>query len=185
MNNRHIFGVIGGLVACSFSLFAADPLPRAIIKTSEGDFVVEIDSGSAPRAATQFKQFVRDNVYRDSTFDQVPDGNEIQGGKPGPHCRKYSGGGNFSPAKAAPGEFTLSHKSGAVVFARTVGSCNPDKTCNSTQFCIYLEDKPQNEGEFTVFGHVVEGMEVVRKIADRLKQDPKQPVKIKDVHIAN
>ena len=185
MKNHHALGALGLFVFCSFSLFAADPLPRATVKTSEGDIVLEIDTASAPRAAAQFKQFVRENVYRDSTFDQVPDGNEIQGGTPGPKCRKYSGSGNFSSAKGSPGEFALKHTSGAVVFGRTAGSCNPDKTCNSTQFCIYLEDKPQNEGEFTVFGRVVEGLDVARKIADRLKQDPKQPVKISSVQIAH
>lgn len=177
--------MIGMFAALSASLFAVDSLSRATIKTTEGNIVIELDRASAPHAVSQFKQFVRDNVYGDSTFDQAPDGNEIQGGKPGGRCRNHSGSGNFSHTKGSPGEFALKHTSGAVVFARTVGSCNPDKTCNSTQFCIYLEDKPQNEGEFTVFGRVVEGMDVVQKIAERLKQDPKQPVKITSVHILN
>lgn len=165
---------------------AADPLPRADVMTSEGNILIELDRVSAPKAVAQFRQFISNSVYDDSTFDQVPDGNEIQGGKPGPKCRiELSGAGNFSSVKAPPGEFALKHTVGAVVFARTVGSCNPDKTCNSSQFCIYLEDKPQNEGEFTVFGRVVEGMDVVRKIAARINQDAKRPVKIESVRMVD
>ncbi len=165
-------------------LSAADSLPRAALVTGEGTVLIELDPVAAPKAVAQFKEFVREGVYDDSSFDQVPDGNEIQGGKPGPRCRiKLSGSGNFSSAKAPPGEFALKHTAGAVVFARTVGSCNPDKTCNSSQFCIYLEDKPQNEREFTVFGRVVEGLDVVRKIADRIRQDAEQPVKLENVRL--
>lgn len=154
--------------------------------TSEGTVLIELDPVAAPKAVAQFQQFVRDSVYDDSSFDQVPDGNEIQGGKPGPKCRiKLSGSGNYSSSKAPPGEFTLKHSVGAVVFARTVGSCNPGKTCNGSQFCIYLEEKPQNEKEFTVFGRVVEGLDVVRKIADRIRQVSKQPVTIEHVQLVD
>ncbi len=165
---------------------ADNPLPRAALVTGEGAVLIELDPVAAPKAVAQFQQFVRDSVYDESSFDQVPDGNKIQGGKPGPKCRiKLSGSGNFSSAKAPPGEFALRHTAGAVVFARTVGSCNPDKTCNSSQFCIYLEDKPQNEREFTVFGRVVEGLDVVRKIAYRIRMDAKQPVKIENVRLVD
>lgn len=52
--------------------------------------------------------------------------------------------------------------------ARTTGSCNPAKSSNSTQFTIYRKDIPTSEGEFTVFGYVSEGMEVVEAIAEHL-----------------
>lgn len=185
MRIHHALAILPLLALWNGPVNAADQLPpHAEVKTSEGTIVIELDRMAAPKAVAQFQQFVRGGVYDRSVFDQVPDGNEIQGGKPGPDSRiKLSAAGNFSSALAPPGEFTLKHTEGAVVFARTVGSCNPAKTCNSSQFCIYLEDKPQNEGEFTVFGRVVEGMDVVRKIAGRIKPDAKQQVGIESVSL--
>lgn len=175
-----LFLISGGVLP----LRAGESSSRAVVKTDAGDILIELDASAAPHAVAQFQKFAEEKVYLDSNFDQAP-GSAIQGGKPGSQKGEHSESGNFACTKGAPAEFALKHVRGAVVFARTVGGCNPVKANNSTQFCIYVDDKPQNENEFTVFGRVVEGMDVVEKIRGQIRRDPPQPVKIQNVVLAS
>jgi peptidyl-prolyl cis-trans isomerase B (cyclophilin B) len=57
-----------------------------------------------------------------------------------------------------------------------VGDCNRTKSSNSTQFYIVRKTFPGDDGEYSVFGHVVRGMDVVDRIAALLARDPKTPI---------
>ncbi len=153
------------LLALSCSGGVAQVTDVISIETAQGNIKVELHGKDCPQNVAAFKAFVRKQVYTGSAFHtRGPD--YIFGGKPGPHAVKAMGeSGNFSAQKAPPGEFTLEHRRGALIVARTAGSCNPDKRTNSTQFTISLEDSPTTSREYTAIGYVVEGMEAVDKIA--------------------
>jgi cyclophilin family peptidyl-prolyl cis-trans isomerase len=161
-------------VVCS-SADEAKQGQRVEIRTELGSIVVELDPASSPRTCEAFLSYIQQHVYQGSNFHQK-DEEDIQGGGPGPETKGFSSSGNFFE-NAPPGEFKLKHVRGAIGLARTVGDCNPTKSSNSTQFYIMWKDEPKDDGEFSVFGHVVKGMEVVDRIADVLGKDKDMPVK--------
>lgn len=169
-----------GLVAClglMSGLMADDIKPgqQVEIRTTLGTIVVELDPASSPRTCGAFLSYIHKNVYQQSGFYQKDEG-DIQGGKPGPQAIGFSGSGNFS-YHAPAGEFGLKHVRGAIGLARTVGDCNPKKLSNSTQFYIMWKDEPKDDGEYSIFGHVIRGMEVVDRIADALAKNKTAPIK--------
>lgn len=145
------------------------------IRTELGTIVVELDPASSPRSCEAFLSYTQQKVYQGSGFKQT-DTADIQGGYPGPQAKGFSGSGNFFH-DAPPGEFKLKHVRGAIGLARTVGDCNPAKTSNSTQFYIMWKDEPTDDGQYSVFGHVVRGMDVVDQIAKSLSKRNAPPVK--------
>ena len=64
-----------------------------------------------------------------------------------------------------PAEIELEHVRGAIAMARTSDEVNPERASSGSQFYITLEATPQLDGAYTVFGEVVEGMDVVESIA--------------------
>jgi peptidyl-prolyl cis-trans isomerase B (cyclophilin B) len=62
-------------------------------------------------------------------------------------------------------EIQLPHVQGAIATARQADQINPERASSGSQFYIALEPLPQLDGAYTVFGHVIEGMEVVQSIA--------------------
>jgi cyclophilin family peptidyl-prolyl cis-trans isomerase len=64
-----------------------------------------------------------------------------------------------------PAEIGLKHKKGSIAMARLGDQVNPNKESSGSQFYIALQDLPQLDGEYTVFGNVVSGLEVIEKIA--------------------
>jgi cyclophilin family peptidyl-prolyl cis-trans isomerase len=165
-------------VFCQASRSVADSgaaLPQVEIKTSMGTIVVKLDPVSAPRTCDAFLSYIHRDVYQGSAFYTV-EAHDIQGGRPGFRAVGFSSSGNFF--KDAPaGEFALKHIRGAVGLARTVGDCNPTKSTNSTQFYIMREDFPKDDGQYSIFAHVVRGMDVVDRIAGSLAADKNAAIK--------
>jgi cyclophilin family peptidyl-prolyl cis-trans isomerase len=168
-------GMVWFCLASGLSAEEVRPGQQVEIRTALGTIVVELDPVSSPRSCEAFLSYIRQHVYQDSNFHQK-DEEDIQGGGPGPYAKGFSGSGNFFH-NAPPGEFKLKHVRGVIGLARTVGDCNPTKSSNSTQFYILWKDEPKDDGEFSVFGHVIRGMEVVDQIADALGKDKTKPVK--------
>ena len=159
------------------ALIAEDVKPgqQVEIRTTLGSFVVELDPASSPGACRAFLSYIRQHVYQESSFYQK-DEEDIQGGRPGLYAQGFSRSGNFVH-DPPPGEFKLTHVRGAVGLARTVGDCNPTKSSNSTQFYVMVKDEPKDDGEYSIFGRVISGIDVVDKIANALSADKTQPVK--------
>lgn len=180
MNIPKRWFVAGMIWACCLSgLMASDAVKsgqQVEIRTAMGVIVVDLDAVASPQSCAAFLSYIRQHVYDQSAFHQKDEA-DIQGGRPGPRTSQFSRSGNFFE-NAPPGEFKLKHVRGAIGLARTVGDCNPMKTSNSTQFYIMLKDEPKDDGNYSVFGHVVRGMDVVDKIAAALALDKTKPVKL-------
>jgi cyclophilin family peptidyl-prolyl cis-trans isomerase len=128
----------------------------ATIKTSKGNVVVELDAQSAPQTTNNFVFLSRDGFYDNLTFHRVEPGFVIQGGDP-------RGNGTGGPGYNIPPEIKLKHTKGAIAMARQGGP--PQTTPNSgSQFYITLDATPFLDGNYTAFGYVTSGMEVVQKI---------------------
>jgi cyclophilin family peptidyl-prolyl cis-trans isomerase len=140
-----------------------------IINTVFGDIKVEFYSQDAPKTVENFIKLAKEGFYDGLLFHRIVPGFVIQGGDPNTrgsmtNRAKWGTGGPGSNVKA---EFNKNkHSRGALSMAR---SQDPDSA--GSQFFIVLKDSNFLDGQYTVFGRVVSGMnDVVDKIAS-LKTD--------------
>lgn len=130
---------------------------RATIQTNKGDIVVSLNAAEAPEYVNNFIFLSRQGFYDGLTFHRVEPGFVIQGGDP-------LGTGNGGPGYTIPGEFNLKHIEGALAMARLPDQVNPNRESSGSQFYITLAPTEFLDGQYSVFGQVEEGMDVVRSI---------------------
>ena len=126
-----------------------------------GKIVMELRPDKAPKTVENFLSLVESGFYNGLIFHRVIKGFMIQGGGMTPEFDQ-------KPCRAIRGEFMangymqndLKHKRGTLSMART---SDPDSA--SSQFFIMHEDAPKLDAQYAAFGQVIEGMEVVDKIA--------------------
>jgi cyclophilin family peptidyl-prolyl cis-trans isomerase len=123
-----------------------------------GKFTVVLDTKQAPKTSENFLKLVNAGFYDCLTFHRLAKGFVVQGGDP-------TGNGTGGPGYTVPAEIGLKHKKGSIAMARLGDQVNPNKESSGSQFYIALQDLPQLDGEYTVFGNVVSGLEVIEKIA--------------------
>jgi cyclophilin family peptidyl-prolyl cis-trans isomerase len=129
----------------------------ATIKTGKGDIVAELYPKDAPQTVNNFVFLASEGFYNNLTFHRVVPGFVIQGGDP-------LGTGTGGPGYNIPPEIKDKHSLGALAMARQGGP--PQTTPSSgSQFYITLAPQPGLDGQYTVFGQVTQGMDVVQKIA--------------------
>ncbi len=129
----------------------------ATIKTAKGNIVAELYPKDAPQHVNNFVFLARDGFFDNLTFHRVVAGFVIQGGDP---LGTSSGG----PGYNIPPEIKGKHSKGALAMARQGGPAQTTPSSGS-QFYITLEAQPGLDGDYTVFGQVTQGMDVVQKIA--------------------
>jgi cyclophilin family peptidyl-prolyl cis-trans isomerase len=130
---------------------------RAIIQTDSGDIVVSLDAAASPEHVNNFIFLSNEGFYDGLTFHRVEPGFVIQGGDP-------LGVGNGGPGYTVPGEFELTHGEGALAMARLPDQVNPNRESSGSQFYITLAPTPFLDGQYSVFGQVEAGMDVVKSI---------------------
>lgn len=129
----------------------------ANIQTTKGLIVCELYPEKAPFSVTNFIALAKGGFYDGLTFHRVVPNFVIQGGDP-------QGTGSGGPGYTVPAEIGLKHHKGALAWARLPDQVNPKKRSSGSQFYIALEATPFLDGEYTVFGQTIQGMDVVEKI---------------------
>lgn len=129
----------------------------ATIDTNMGSFQVTLDGKSAPETVANFIKLANSGFYNSLTFHRIVAGFMIQGGDP-------SGDGTGGPGYTIPAEIKLKHTIGAIAMARMGDQVNPTKASSGSQFYITFAPQPSLDGQYTVFGYVTSGMDVVTKI---------------------
>lgn len=129
----------------------------ATIHTQKGDIVLELDPFYAPQHVNNFVFLARQGFYDGLTFHRWEPDFVLQGGDP-------LGNGTGGPGYLIPAEIGLPHVQGAVAMARKADAVNPEKKSSGSQFYITYRATPFLDGEYTVFGHVIEGFDVVQKM---------------------
>ena len=161
--------------------------PRVAITVSvEGDdgrrsdlgrIVIELYPTEAPRHTENFLKLARDGFYTGLTFHRIVPAFVIQGGDPMSRSNWQSNRlGTGGPGYNLPQEISRKHVRGAVAAARKNDpTVNPNLESSGSQFYICLADLPSlDRAKYTVFGQVVEGMEVVDSIARVKNTGPHQ-----------
>jgi peptidyl-prolyl cis-trans isomerase B (cyclophilin B) len=147
----------------------------ALVHTSQGDFTIRFFHDRAPNHVRNFLDLAASGFYDGTLFHRVVKDFIVQGGDPltkDPKNAYIWGNAGQTDAKGNPitlkPEFNdTSHKRGIVSMAR---SSAPDSA--SSQFFIVLKDYPSLDRQYTVFGEVVKGMDVVDRIAAASDPDP-------------
>ena len=130
-----------------------DPENTMILETSKGRVIIEMRPELAPGHVERIKELVRDGFYDGIVFHRVIDGFMAQTGCP-------HGTGTGGSGRKLKAEFSKEkHVRGTASMARAQ---NPDS--GDSQFFICFDDAPFLNGQYTVWGHVTEGMENVDKI---------------------
>jgi peptidyl-prolyl cis-trans isomerase B (cyclophilin B) len=135
----------------------------AVIKTSEGEMVVQFWNNAAPNTIENFKKLARSGFYDGTIFHRIVKGFMIQGGDPNSKDPgKESSYGQGGPGYKVKAEFNdHSHDRGVVSMAR---SSDPDSA--GSQFFICLAPVRRLDGQYTTFGKLVKGDDVLKKIGD-------------------
>ena len=149
----------------------------AVIQTRFGDIVFGFYEKDALQHTANFKKLGREGFYDGCTFHRVIPNFVIQGGSTGSKDEERSNDGSGGPGYTIPAEIGVKHTRGAVAAARMGDDVNPEKSSNGSQFYICLRDIPHlDAGGYSVFGQVIEGMDVVDKIVGVETDDHDNPL---------
>ncbi|MCX7712665.1 MAG: peptidylprolyl isomerase [Chthoniobacterales bacterium] len=147
---------IGPEVADFYVLFPGEKKPRK--------FVIALYDGVAPQTVANFKELVRRGFYRHHLFHRAIPDILVQTGDPLSR-RRAARTGTGGPGYTLPGEIRLPLQRGCVAMGRLDDAINPAYRSNGSQFFVALCDLPELNGKYTVFGKVIEGMDVLSKIS--------------------
>lgn len=158
-----------------------------ILETSLGDIKIELFEKDAPKHVENFKKLVNSKFYNSTTFHRVIQGFMIQGGDPNSKDNDKSNDGLGGPGYTIPAEINLKHSKGSLAAARLGDQVNPKRESSGSQFYIVTGEASHLDGQYTVFGKVIDGMDIVLKI-EKVKTDvrdnPVEKVEIEKVYFA-
>ena len=129
--------------------------PKAVISTSKGDMTVELWNDVAPNHVENFLKLGREGFYDNLTFHRIIPGFVVQGGCP-------KGDGTGGPGYSIDAEFnSRPHHPGTLSMAR---SADPNSAGSQFFICLTREQCQHLDGQYTGFGQVTEGMDVVEAL---------------------
>lgn len=152
--------------------------PHVILKTKFGEMEIVLFPDLAPKHVESFLKLAKSGFYNGTIFHRILPGFMIQGGDPltkDPANRnKYGTGG---PGYTVSAEFSkVVHEKGILSAART-----QDPNSAGSQFFIMVDKAPHLDGQYTVFGEVVKGVEVAETIVSQprdLKDNPVERIEM-------
>jgi len=139
------------------------PNEVAVIKTSEGDMVVQFCTDAAPNTVENFKKLARQGFYDGTIFHRIVKGFMIQGGDPNSKDpAKENSYGEGGPGYNIKAEFNdHGHERGVISMAR-----GPDPDSAGSQFFLCLAPVRRLDHQYTTFGKLIKGDDVLEKIGD-------------------
>ncbi|MBP7146368.1 MAG: peptidylprolyl isomerase [Acidobacteria bacterium] len=150
----------------------------AVVDTPQGEIAWRFLPDAAPGHVAYVKQLIRSGFYDGTTLHRVIPHFVVQGGDPNSRNADRRDDGEGEADRRLKAEFSgLHYRPGTVGMARDV---DPDS--GSCQFFIALADLPRLDGRYTIFGEVISGLEVARRIADLprdLNDNPLAPVPVR------
>ncbi|MEM1059389.1 MAG: peptidylprolyl isomerase [Verrucomicrobiota bacterium] len=167
----------GALLSASLLLgVSVQAEEKLFLETDDGEIVIKLRPDLAPKHVARITKLANDGFYNGLTFHRVIDGFMAQGGDP-------KGDGTGGSGQKLPAEFSEApFKRGTVAMARA----GHDVNSGDSQFFICLAAAPHLGGQYTVWGEVEDGMDVVDKIK---KGNParngavSEPTKIKTARV--
>jgi peptidyl-prolyl cis-trans isomerase B (cyclophilin B) len=138
------------------------PAENALIKTSYGEMTLAFWPDVAPKTVENFKKLSREGFYDGTAFHRIIKGFMIQGGCPNTKAGKHGIPGTGDPGYKIKAEFNAkSHVRGVISMAR---ASNPDSA--GCQFFICHGDAKFLDKQYTAFGELIKGDDVLERIAN-------------------
>jgi len=135
----------------------------AAIETSQGTIRIRFDRAAAPQTVSNFIRLAQDDFFDGTKFHRVLKAFLIQGGDPNSKEDDRTLWGKGGPGYMIPDEFSEEEFSRGVIAMANVGKPNT----GGSQFFIFLgEEAPLLDGKYTIFGTVIEGMDVADRIGN-------------------
>lgn len=158
-----------------------DPLPQVLMKTTMGDLKIELFEDHCPNAVANFVELVEKNFYNGLFFHRVVPDFCVQGGDP-------KGDGTGGPGYMLPPEFYEGYKKNEY---GTLAMAKPGNTTDQSgsQFYFNVNKAPGGnktlDGKHVVFGKVIDGMDVLEKMANVkvVGSSPQEPLKMLSVTV--
>lgn len=165
----------------SCSVFKPQPKQEVVTISTEMGNIDLVLSDKTPKHKANFLKLTKEGFYNGTTFHRIIDGFMIQGGDPNSKNANPDDDGQGGPGYTIPAEFdpSLTHNPGAIAAARMGDNVNPKKESSGSQFYI-VEGKDGAhflDNNYTVFGQVIRGQEVVERIAEQRKNSFDRPLK--------
>ena len=148
--------------------------PKIVIETEKGTIVIQTFPDKAPKTVAHIVDLVKKNFYNAQRIHRVVKGQLVQWGDKMSRDMTYRewwgrspGGGSGTPIGVAEFNKSLKHKAGSVSMAHAGNPALAD-----SQIFICLAPMPSLDGKHVIFGEVIEGLDVARRLAvvDRLKR---------------
>lgn len=178
---------VAGLTSCGSSLDEV-----AVLETTYGRIVYEFMPEIAPKHMAAFKRMIAAGQFDGTRFHRVIPGKIIQGGDPNSRDDDPEDDGMGQPGQETiPAEFqtAIKHTRGIVSAARR----GDNKDSATSQFFICLDNEPNYDGNYSIFGKVIDGMNVVELIANaptrrdspKFRERPQDPVTITRAYLSS
>lgn len=176
------------MLACSTP---PQPLPEVdpeviVLETEMGRIVIELYTRDAPQHVAAFKKMAADGFFNSTGFHRIIPNTIIQGGDPTSKSDNRAMWGMGLPNQPTiPAEFNSRKHERAIVSAARRGN---DVNSATSQFFICETAKPEWDGQYSIFGRVIEGMNVVGIISNAPRyagsEQPEQIVRITRAYLA-
>jgi peptidyl-prolyl cis-trans isomerase B (cyclophilin B) len=159
-NTIYIRDVVSGV---SRTVIAQTSPKQAVVDTSAGTFVIDLAPDAAPSQTAHFMKLAGEGAYDGTIFHRVVKHGMVQGGDPltkDASKRALYGTGGLNAVKAEPRAPKMTRGSVAAVLVPG----KPDSA--GAQFFIVLADQPSLDNQYSVFGHVADGLDVLQTISE-------------------
>ncbi len=157
----------------------------AILETTYGRIVVDLYEEATPLHAANFKKLMHSGELKNTYFHRIVPNFVVQGGDPNTKNESREDDGLGSIGERLPAEIGQLHLRGTVGAAR---DNNPAKASSGSQFYFCLANLPQLDGNYTVFGKVVEGMNNIDRMAQvarDARDNPLQSIYITETSVVS
>jgi peptidyl-prolyl cis-trans isomerase B (cyclophilin B) len=165
------FAVVVATLAAAYAATVGPEVAVMQIKVGkERDFqqvVIGLYDDAAPATVANFKELCRKRFYNGMRFHRAFPSTLVQTGDPKSRHGAADRSGTGGPGYTIPAEIGRSHLRGTVAMARLPDAINPSKASNGSQFYVCLTPLPKLDGKYTVFGEVLEGLDVLDFISNQ------------------
>ncbi|MGK0188162.1 MAG: cyclophilin family peptidyl-prolyl cis-trans isomerase [Verrucomicrobiales bacterium] len=149
------------------------------------NLIIQLNPGAAPQTVLNFKRNVTRGYYNGQAFHRVISNYLVQTGDPLTRSESNrSNWGTGGPGYTIPGEPGQPHVKGAVAMARLNDTMNPSRESSGSQFYIALRKLSKLDGDYTVFGTVTQGLDVLTELSKMRTDENDVPIERIEVESA-
>lgn len=173
--------IVALTTAVAFSALAqADECALVTLKVGKEkqlrQFAIEFYEGDAPATVANFKKLAKKGFYKKTTIHRAFPNTLVQMGDPLSKDKDRDKVGTGGPGYTVQPEIRRQHTKGAVAAARLPDKINPSRVSNGSQFYVCLKPIQSYNGQYTVFGNILWGLDVLDQLSTRSTDTNDYPV---------